>query len=613
MGWFKNAVGKASDFIGDLFAPSKSNNEQHVGWNINLPIKTYTYDNSNESPLTKANDPLYKIQQDIADAAVAAAYGITIPKVPTTTPTTTVTTGGSADDFTVSGEKEEKEKKQSDIAAIIAAIKEGMVGASGYAKSQYENQLAAIEEQRKYSEELAKQAREEAIKKAYVNYDRSLSTYGQNAEKLAQMGLSNSGYSDYLNGVAYSSMVGGVQDAHKTENEAIERAYYNASQAKAEAADTYYDRATAAQNAYQDRIVSLLGAIGTGEIDANTAMTIAAAYGMDESVASMIGDVAKTNYENVVAENTALLEASLAGEDDEYGGKTFASDEAIKAAANKIGITDESVIQGYIDTKNKNENEYKDKKTYDLALSQITAETTDEEIEGWGLSTENTDKLKAERNNKIVSDEKQKIATETASGNVSLGNIEAIDILYQNEKITKDVYQKIYFDKAVSFAKGIENLDEYQTAIEQINGYVNQDKMTNENAQKVKEYIASVYATVVPENSYILEKAYLLDARCIYGKTYVLEVNGETYSVMDAREKNVEDDTVKKLIDIVLGNQKELGFVMIGDAIYIRTGETKYSYRKMKDYHDTTKVLRNLALTSARTPIKPSYTPSKEQ
>lgn len=275
MGWFKNAVGRVGDFIGELFAPSKSNNEQHVGWNIVLPTattKTYTYDNSNESPLTKANDPLYKIQQDIADAtAVATAYGITIPEVSTdatqgtlstSTPSTEVTTGAGKLYFPID---------------------------SGYAKKAYDERLAAIEEQRAYAEKLAEQARQEAIKNAYVNYDRSLSTYGQNAERLAQMGLSNSGYGDYLNGVAYSSMVGGVQDAHKTANEAIQNAYYNASQLKADAADAYYNRLIQQQQQADTKFEKILEGANYGEYTADQVQSLAKIYGFtDEQTNALV-------------------------------------------------------------------------------------------------------------------------------------------------------------------------------------------------------------------------------------------------------------------------------------------------------------------------------------
>lgn len=418
-----------------------------------------------------------------------------------------VALGGSANDFAFPGKKDEANseggekdeansgdgKKEEDYSEIIAAILKGMESASGYAKSQYENQLAAIEEQRKYSEELAKQAREEAIKKAYVNYDRSLSTYGQNAEKLAQMGLSNSGYSDYLNGVAYSSMVGGVQDAHKTENQAIQNAYYNASQQKAEAADTYYDRATAAQNAYQDRIVSLLGAIGSGEIDANTAITMAAAYGMDESVASVIGDVAKTNYENVVAEKTALLEALLAGEDDGYGGKTFATDEAIRAYANTLNITDESVIQGYIDTKNKNENEYKDKMIYDSALTQITADTTDADIDDLSFSDGSYKKrLKEKRNEAFVKKIIDSINAGTANGVGEFGDLTSVDALYDDGKgsLTLDQLQQCYFAYAIKWIDdGIEKYKDVEDGLKELDRLKFYKKISDADYDNLKAYM----------------------------------------------------------------------------------------------------------------------------
>lgn len=142
-------------------------------------------------------------------------------------------------------------KKELDYWNSIVPITGG--GYSSNAQFAYNAQLKAIEEQRKYQEQLAEQARQDAIKNAYTTYDRSLPTFGQNAERLAQMGLTNSGYSDYLGGVAYSSMVGGVQDAHKTANKAIQDAYYNAELQKAQAADTLYNRQLAESQIAYDR------------------------------------------------------------------------------------------------------------------------------------------------------------------------------------------------------------------------------------------------------------------------------------------------------------------------------------------------------------------------
>lgn len=157
----------------------------------------------------------------------------------------------------------------------------------------YQAELDAIERTRQYTEELVAQAKEEAIRNAYTQYGKGRATYGQKAEQLAQMRLSNSGYGDYLEGVAYGSMVGGVQDANKTADEAIRNAYYNAEQSKAQATAKYNERLSEAEKAYTDKLVSVLGAVGSGEIDSETAKTIAKAYGLNETDIAKITSAAE--------------------------------------------------------------------------------------------------------------------------------------------------------------------------------------------------------------------------------------------------------------------------------------------------------------------------------
>ena len=222
----------------------------------------------------------------------------------------------------------------------------------------HDARLKAIEEQRTYAEKLAEQARQDAIKNAYITYDRSLPTFGQNAERLAQMGLSNSGYSDYLGGVAYSSMVGGVQDAHKTANKAIQDAYYNAELQKAQAADTLYDRQVAEnkiaydraqdkaeidaerKKAYTATLSGIIAGAGSGTYNENTALSLAYANGINETDIQKIIDAAnayKTQNEIIKKQERAKTFAEiLTGAS--YGDYTA---EEIQALASMHGFSPE--------------------------------------------------------------------------------------------------------------------------------------------------------------------------------------------------------------------------------------------------------------------------------
>lgn len=102
---------------------------------------------------------------------------------------------------------------------------------------------------RSEAERIAEENRKKGIKNAYVTYDRSLNTYGQNAEALAQNGLTNSGYSDYLGGVAYSNMVGNIDSVRQTADEAFRKAAYDEAQANANARSSYNSNLIALENA----------------------------------------------------------------------------------------------------------------------------------------------------------------------------------------------------------------------------------------------------------------------------------------------------------------------------------------------------------------------------
>lgn len=74
------------------------------------------------------------------------------------------------------------------------------------------NQL--IEEQKQAALASAETARQRSVADARSSYEQNKATYGANAEALAGMGLSGSGYSDYINAQAYAQQRGDVQNAN---------------------------------------------------------------------------------------------------------------------------------------------------------------------------------------------------------------------------------------------------------------------------------------------------------------------------------------------------------------------------------------------------------------
>lgn len=446
---------------------------------------------------------------------------------PTTTPPTSVPTTSEG-------------KGGKDWSSIIESIYAAYGKTGESVKRKAETNLAAIDEQERFAIELAKQQRNEAVKRAYALNDQSQVTFGQNAERLAQMGLTNAGYGDYLTGVAYGNLVGGVERANVNADNAVRDAYYAAGQAKSQVYNAMHNELADAEKAYKDTLASIVTAVGSGEVDENTAKAIAQAYGITEDEAlSLIGDAAN----------------------------------AYKDASNEGSIA-------------------------------VNPNTTNADIDNTpDLTEEQKDAAKAERDKSVYEEETSKLQAEVASGNIGLGNITEIDQKYAQDNLGKDTYQHIYFDRALAFAQGIENLDEYEKALKQIDGYVSQEKMTSENAEKVKEYIANTVATVLPSGLYSIEAS--------EGSSYrYIKIGDDIYDLEVYLGAKANKSEQKMIDDVVAEN--ESGIVVIGDNVYL-----KKSYPNRKHYlaikgGKTKEILLSLAKTSINTPTKPTYTPIKE-
>ena len=87
-----------------------------------------------------------------------------------------------------------------------------------------ESQKGKLEEQRKEAERQAEIYAQRARANAQASYMQNMSTYGINAETLAQMGLTGGGYSDYLNAQAYAQKQNAINTANANELTAKQQA-----------------------------------------------------------------------------------------------------------------------------------------------------------------------------------------------------------------------------------------------------------------------------------------------------------------------------------------------------------------------------------------------------
>ena len=314
-------------------------------------------------------------------------------------------------------------------------------------KNAYDAKIAAIDSNLKRNEEMIAKQREAAIKQAYGQYDTEKATYGRNAEQLHGMGLGNSGYSDYLNGMAYSQMVGGVQRANETADEAVRQAYYNADQAKAEATAQKEAALADEKKAYQDNLASLYAAIGNNELDATTIEKIAKTYGIS---ADDVKDLVKTAY--TTETNTAKTEfdnyISNKGNTDEYGGKTFYSADEIREKAKAAGYSDEEIEKYVRDN---------DKMALDYYSSLVASGNTDEDIDSLNVSDTVKTALKEKRDELIV-EEEIKTALEEIKTAPTTDIIDVADKLISegiNNKVKLDKGHELYFENDLLLVQNI--------------------------------------------------------------------------------------------------------------------------------------------------------------
>jgi len=125
-----------------------------------------------------------------------------------------------------------------------------------------QNTIEQAELQRQQAEQRAEEQRQRSVVDARSSYEQNKATYGQNAEQLAEMGLSNSGYSDYVNSQAYATSRQETQNANASAEATKQNAKYIADSTKL----------SAEQKALQD---NLNAEITYGENIANTEAALA--------------------------------------------------------------------------------------------------------------------------------------------------------------------------------------------------------------------------------------------------------------------------------------------------------------------------------------------------
>lgn len=202
----------------------------------------------------------------------------------------------------------------------VDTYEEFLLKQEGLYKQQYEDLLAQIEAER-----------QRGVIDARSSYEQNKATYGANAEQLAAMGLSGSGYSDYLNQQAYATQRAETQGANAqaesnklqaglaySENlmnlEREKMQYNEQQQAEKEATfDTLYDAAIS--GAYSSEQLKTIGeGKGFNEEEIKTLTDAANKYR-----ATYLNEFYRTESNNILSQgsdyNTTYLENALSNGD----------------------------------------------------------------------------------------------------------------------------------------------------------------------------------------------------------------------------------------------------------------------------------------------------------
>lgn len=346
--------------------------------------------------------------------------------------------------------------------------------ATAYAQRLRDLTYREAEAQSAAEKEAALKARESQLDAALSAYETGKSSYGALAEKLGDMGLTGSGYGEYLDSRNYATYREEATNAENTYQEALKSAKRNESAAKLSADTSYATNEYNAQKEYdagmlntdlsynsnmrgiadkamtyaeneraeaqneqvtaRQNYLSLLQSVAEGTISPTYARQFAEAYGLNEDQISRITAAAES-YAAMEAEET-LANAKTAIESD----PSAYSYQSIAQQAQNIGISGDSV------------NELLSLKTADY-YSKI------------------------------------------ASGSITDADLSALDAEYQSGYVPKSDYQSIYEQYAAAYlGENGENAKSYDDKVEKLYKAGKISTLQRKNLLEWKVYAMSWFA-----------------------------------------------------------------------------------------------------------------------
>lgn len=412
-------------------------------------------------------------------------------------------------------------------------------------ETQKNNTYAAAAEAKKRAEEAAERAHERAVVDAQVAGEQNKASYGAQAERLASMGMSGGGYSDYLNAQAYAQSRGEIQAAGAEKTTAFRMAAENES-----------DKRLAADLSYGENMGILENTAAKGKLDAD--LTYA-------------GNMQTHNETQRKEQEAAAVTTILSGIS---AGNYATKEDAVQAARDK-GITDENVLLQIGDewtAWNQSQSQ-----TYNQSYATVeemakSGNYTAEEIRSWceklgiadetdintlvGFVQKNTTANYAahiESGGQLTTDDITEIEKGVASGDIS-----AEDAAEWRAQWVAD-----YMETEDPFLDETGARLSKKDATEEMSEIINSPWCTTELKAKLQKAFDGIYKTT---SIAITSSGNLPDDK---GSNFTLSYGAEEYLVQNGGK--VEGNVVYAAEDIADGK-----FFIYGEDVYFKQGGTVY-------------------------------------
>lgn len=424
------------------------------------------------------------------------------------------------------------------------------------------NSMEFAEERKKFADKQAELAKNRQMIDANSSYMRNKATYGENAEKMAQMGLSGGGYSDYINAQAYAQKRDDVQNANALysqnlqQNEATYKEYIMS--LNKELAQKYLeDERIEQQHTYEDGIraeqsrETMYKGLFADVQDNPQNFTdeaidkIAKEYGFSDEQTQSIKDMLKTSKENYVKnKGDNIFKTLIDGVNDINSGYTA---EIISSICDEFNLSPqrkEMLINLLNAVKSKKEESIiNNAKDIINANGGVMTDDVKDSLRDLGIEEETINKIEEETVGKMGDK-----YSNALDGYIVQDNTDAIektlldmDAAYGRKEISKEKYIEIYnkaIENEIAKAKNrsYEQLGQTMSVIkDRINKWAKIEEMKPIIDKATKE-LDSIYTKKVPP------------------KTQAEIIKEITPSVGDVAAKMTDGEFLKQGVEVMKDN-----------------------------------------------------------